>query len=176
MFKKVFGLLFSSLLLSMPVNAGVAKLSGPRLGVTALTTGMASEELGSNFISQYGWQFETRFSDSEELAALAEWIILAGGMEQGYFLPSITSLVGLRRAEGFEFGVGPNLSITGIGFVVASGYNFKVGNVNLPVNISWVPSNKSSWHNDEVTGHRISLTCGFNMSKGFNQKRRKYDL
>jgi len=164
MIKKILGLLLCSFLVASPALAEPAKLSGPRLGLTGLTPGMASDGLGTYIISQYGWQFETRFSDSEDLAALAEWIILVGGMDQGYFLPSISSLIGLRKSNGIEFGVGPNLSITGIGFVLATGYNFKAGQVNLPVNLSWVPSNRSSWHGGEKTGHRISLTCGFNMN------------
>ena len=163
MIKNIFGLMLGSLLLSVPAHAGVAKLAGPRMGITGLTPGMATDELGTYVISQYGWQFETRFSNTEEMAALAEWVLLVGGMEQGYFLPSVSSLIGIRKASGFEFGVGPNLSISGISFVLAVGQNFQVDKVNLPVNLSWVPSNNSSWGGGK-TGHRISITCGFNMS------------
>ena len=162
MFKKLFGLILGSLLLSAPATAGVEELTGPRIGITGLTPGMATDELDTYVISQYGWQFETRFSDTEEMVALAEWVLLVGGMEQGYFLPSVSSLIGIRNANGSEFGLGPNLSISGIGFVLAAGQNFQMGKINLPINLSWVPSNNSPW-SSKKTGHRISITCGFNM-------------
>ena len=79
------------------------------------------------------------------------------------FLPSITSILGIRdKEEGLEIGLGPNLSIAGIGLVFAVGRNFKLGKVNVPINLSWVPSTMNA--NDEQRGHRVSLTFGFTMS------------
>ena len=140
------------------------ELSGPRLGLTFLSPGEFTNELNSNWVTQYGWQFETRFSTGEELVGLVEWVILGGGIEKGYLLPSVSSLVGLRHSNGFEIGVGPNLSISGIGLVLATGYNFKLGKLNLPVNLSWVPSHNNLEEGSGETGHRISLTFGFNMA------------
>tara|TARA_R110001583_G_C5518453_1_gene397387 strand:- start:194 stop:709 length:516 start_codon:yes stop_codon:yes gene_type:complete len=167
MIKRILSLLIgTTLLCPLATAAEVSELSGPRIGITGLTPGSTSNTIGSNFISQYGWQLETKFSNGEGINGLIEWVILAGGMEQGYFLPSISSLVGLRHASGFEFAVGPNLSLSGIGFVTAAGYNFKSGAFNFPVNISWVPSNDTTWFfesSNEQSGHRISITFGFNM-------------
>ena len=162
MIKRILGLVLGGILLSTPAAAEVAKLAGPRLGVTGLTPGHASRELNTHVISQYGWQLETRFSATEDTAALVEWVVLVGGMDQGYFLPSVSSLLGVRKDNGFEAALGPNLSISGIGIVIAVGQNFQIGNINLPVNLSWVPSNNSEWTRGK-TGHRISITCGFNM-------------
>ena len=79
-----------------------------------------------------------------------------------------------------EFGVGPNLSLSGIGMVFGMGYNFKSGNLNLPINISVIPGksmegtiynfNSATQINEETnyeynTGTRIAITLGFNMSK-----------
>ena len=143
----------------------VSELSGPRIGVTGITPGQATNELGSYFIGQYGWQLETRFSNGEDFCGLAEFVFLVGGTEQGYFLPSLSSLVGYRNANGFEAAVGPNVSITGIGFVLAMGYNFKSGSLNIPVNLSWVPSTNNPLFGSGPTGHRISITFGFNMDR-----------
>jgi hypothetical protein len=59
--------------------------------------------------------------------------------------------------------------------VVGFGKSFNFGNINIPVNIAWVPSN--SRKNDyvdnegntitetEKSGHRFTITVGFNMAK-----------
>ena len=68
------------------------------------------------------------------------------------FLPSISSLVGLRNASGYEIAMGPNLSLSGISYVLAAGKNIKVGGLNIPVNVSWVPAHSDS-------SHRMSMTA-----------------
>ena len=129
------------------------------------------------------------------MTGIVEWIALVGGMEKGMFLPSVSSMVGLRTTKGIEFAVGPNLSFAGIAMVIAAGYNFKFGKLNLPVNIAYVPSmNKTYRHSDDFqievdpdgipnsgdeywdhieenysvthpTGARVSIMVGFNLSK-----------
>jgi hypothetical protein len=148
------------------INTPVS-LAGPRLGFTVLTPGELSDELDANFITQYGWQWESRFADGEKVVGLVEWIVLVAGMEQGMFLPSVSSLVGVRNYQGFEFAAGPNLSASGLGMVLAVGVNYKIGNLNLPINFAFVPSNKSGmWGDgDKPTGARFSVMVGFNMRK-----------
>ena len=90
--------------------------------------------------------------------------------EQGKFLPSATSIIGARTNKGLELGVGPNLSLSGVGMVFGVGYNFKSGNLNLPVNLAFMPGrNLTGTSNGEEydynSGARISLMIGFNMSK-----------
>ncbi len=48
-------------------------------------------------------------------------------------------MVGARMENGFEFAIGPNLSLGGIAMVFGIGYNFKVGELNMPVNFAFVP-------------------------------------
>ena len=65
-------------------------------------------------ISQFGWQFEKQFYAKDSgVAVLNEWVVLLGGLDQGVTLPSLSWLVGMRTANGTEFGVGPNLSAVG---------------------------------------------------------------
>tara|TARA_B100001989_G_C24550373_1_gene474075 strand:+ start:3400 stop:3903 length:504 start_codon:yes stop_codon:yes gene_type:complete len=155
------------ILLTSTAHAEPKALSGPRLGATYITPGEIVDEIDGSFITQYGWQFETRFVSGEELAGLVEWVLLAGGLEKGYVLPSVTSIVGLRSKSGFEIGAGPNLSLVGVGLVFAVGYNFNIGSLNLPLNLSWVPSTRiedeDDLSRDLDAGHRVSLTFGFNM-------------
>jgi len=166
--KKFIVLLVTAFMMSAAaVQAKPKELSGPRLGLTYITPGEITNEIDGSFITQYGWQFETRFVSGDELAGLVEWVLLAGGLEKGYVLPSVTSIIGLRAKNGFEIGAGPNLSLAGVGLAFAVGYNFSIGSLNLPLNFSWVPSTRIEDEDDSSktldAGHRVSLTFGFNM-------------
>ena len=201
----------------LSVDAQVDKLAGPKVGITMVSAGslasilrkdvpfsfdddapIKQEWTGSTgkygaIMSQYGWQWESRFLDGGDVVGLVEWIALVGGMEKGMFLPSVSSMVGLRTASGFEFAAGPNLSLGGIAMVIGIGKTLKFGKLNVPVNIAYVPSmNKTYNHEAEYdhthmwdeegnslepvletpaysvthpTGARISVMVGFNLGK-----------
>ena len=182
--------LYTLLILLIPFisYSQIEKLSGPRFGITLITQGSSADYLnegvnfdedensgfgntGTAFTTQYGWQWESRFADGGgEIVGIVEWIVLVAGMEQGKFLPSATSIIGARTNKGLELGVGPNLSLSGVGMVFGVGYNFKSGNLNLPVNLAFMPGrNLTGTSNGEEydynSGARISLMIGFNMSK-----------
>lgn len=189
-------------------QAQIQRFSGPKFGVTLVQAGsLASilrEDVGmftdevrrewtgstgkyGSFMSQYGWQWESRFSDGGNITGIVEWIALVGGMEKGMFLPSISSMVGLRSDKGLEFAIGPNLSLGGLAMEIGMGYNFQFGKLNVPINILYVPSfDKTYYHDAEYiwddeydeekqissdysvthpTGARVSIMLGFNMSK-----------
>ena len=167
--------------------AQIEKLAGPRIGVTMITAGSTADFIhegfdfdddavkhgstGSAFTTQYGWQWESRFADGGgDITGIVEWIALVGGMEQGLFLPSVSSVIGVRTSKGMEVGVGPNLSLSGVGMLFAVGYNFRSGSLNLPVNLVVMPGKKktSTFGGESYnysTGTRVSLMIGFNMSK-----------
>ena len=190
------------------VQAQIQRFAGPKLGVTIVQAGslasilrkdvgMFTDEVrqewtGStgkygSFMSQYGWQWESRFSDGGNITGIVEWIALVGGMEKGMFLPSISSMVGLRSDKGVEFAIGPNLSLGGLAMEIGMGYNFQFGKLNVPINILYVPSfDKTYYHDAEYiwddeydeekqissdysvthpTGARVSIMVGFNISK-----------
>jgi len=179
----------------LTANAQIEKLAGPRIGFTFISPGPIADFLhdgfdfdeddkygssGAAFTTLYGWQWESRFADGGNVTGIVEWIVLVAGMEKGMFLPSASSIIGARTASGLEFGVGPNLSLSGIGMVFGLGYNFKSGNLNLPVSISVIPGRAMTGtidhHDDDYDNHweekydynsgtRIAITLGFNMSK-----------
>ena len=137
-------------------------LSGPRFGLTALSTGVVDElarrniDVGPN-ISQFGWQFEKQFYTRESgVAAVNEWVVLLGALDQGVALPSVSWLVGLRTREGAEFGIGPNITPAGVALALAAGVTFRSGNLNVPMNVAVVPSK---------AGTRISVLTGFSMRR-----------
>jgi hypothetical protein len=145
-----------------PPFAKTVNLSGPRFGLTALSTGVVEElhtrsiDVGPN-ISQFGWQFEKQFySRDSGVAAVNEWVVLLGGLDQGVALPSLSWLVGLRTREGAEFGIGPNITPAGVALALAAGVTFRAGSLNVPMNVAVVPSK---------VGTRISVLTGFNMRR-----------
>jgi len=182
-----------------PATIGeVGKLTGPRFGLTYIGDGSTSQVLNRvnemdsteyanyaglplTWTTQYGWQWETRFADTGgPIVGLVEWVAFVAGMEKGMFLPSFSSLVGVRGEGGFEFATGPNLSASGLGFVFAAGYNVKKGDLNIPINISIVPNKQgpkdsaagdilnSNEYFDVIkmrdTGMRVTVSVGFNLS------------
>ena len=211
--KKNIYILFIFTLINFNATSQINNLSGPRVGAVFISASPASSFLRGDLAldqtgelppsyddfakgsltSLYGWQFESRFADGYDVTGIVEWIILVGGMEKGFFLPSVSSMVGVRTAKGIELAVGPNLSLGGIAMVIGAGYNFKFGNLNLPVNVAYVPSmNKTYDHEAEYdhthmwddegnplepvlkkpaysvthpTGARVSIMVGFNLSK-----------
>jgi len=148
--------------LEPPGFTKTVNLSGPRFGLTALSTGVVDElhkrsiDVGSN-ISQFGWQFERQFySRGSGVAAVNEWVVLLGGLDQGVALPSLSWMVGLRTRDGAEFGIGPNFTPAGVALAVAGGVTFRAGTLNVPMNVAVVPSK---------VGTRISVLTGFNMRR-----------
>ncbi len=135
-------------------------LDGPRIGFTYLAGDRLLDKARENlpglnpFITQFGWQFETRlFRMPNGLSALAEVVPLVGGLDQGRFIPSLSGLLGLRTGNGFEIGMGPNVTPVGTSVVFALGTSFRSNGINFPVNVAVVPGNG---------GARISLLLGFN--------------
>jgi hypothetical protein len=157
---KLFGQEIQSDTVFHPAESEMINLTGPRLGFTVITVKSADKLKddfnASPFITQFGWQWETRFFTTEDgLTGVTEFVPLIGGLEQGLFLPSLNLLVGLRAKSGFEFGAGPNVALTGAAYVIAVGSTSRHGSVNFPVNVSAVLSQK---------GVRISLIFGFNVA------------
>ena len=182
--------LLAALAASAPADAQVTRdylrLDGPRIGATYLPPALIDEindalaefdcfddESGTRascdvigdvpVVSQFGWQFERRFFQTEQgLSGVTEWIPLVGGLERGLFLPSLTFLVGLRGETGFEAGVGPNITALGAGLAFAVGMNNDVGGVNIPINLAAVTSGD---------GVRASVLVGFNLASNAPRRR-----
>jgi len=137
-------------------------LSGPRFGLTVLGDGILEKLKDKDIdvkstISQFGWQFEKQVKISDKgLTAVNEWVVLAGGLDQGVVLPSLSWLVGIRTPEGVEFGAGPNFTPLGVGLVAAFGVTVRTGALNVPLNFALAPSR---------SGLRVSVLTGFNMRR-----------
>jgi len=168
------------------------RYGGPRVGLTYISAGTTRTRIAeafnradiTPFVSQFGWQFETRiFTLESGGAGLVEFIPMIGGLEQGLFLPSATGILGFRAANGIEFGIGPSASLAGFGLVMAAGASFKVGKITFPFNVAFSPNIKKILPDEQVynprtgtydivpgettnSGFRLSLLIGFNSRKG----------
>ena len=140
-----------------PVN-----LSGPRVGATFFSPGVVEKlrdkRLNASWaVSQFGWQFEKKIKTGPSgLSAVNEGVFLAGGLEQGIVIPSVSGLVGLRTGSGVDFGLGPNVTPAGVALAMAAGVTVSRGALNVPFNVAVVPSR---------AGVRVSVLTGFNTKR-----------
>jgi len=103
-------------------GADQLNLSGPRMGITVFSGEIAKvyktkESMGgfdaTPVMFQFGYQFEVKYLNEGNFQALFEFIPAITGLDQGFFIPSINILNGLRHNQyGFEFAFGPNLTLT----------------------------------------------------------------
>ena len=181
--RKIITIILLSLSI-LSVEAQIEKLAGPKLGITLVQSGalasilrkdvsMFSDEVREEWtgstgkygavMSQYGWQWESRFSDGGNITGIVEWIALVGGMEKGMFLPSVSSMVGLRNSKGIEFTVGPEFSLGGIAMLIGAGYNFKFGELNVPVSIAYVPSQNRTYNEEAESAEYGWVNGGYDV-------------
>jgi hypothetical protein len=136
-------------------------ISGPRVGFTVLTPALVNrvkEEFDRDHLfpvlSLFGWQRGVDVaSNNAGGAAVVQGLIVFAGADQGLFLPSVTMLIGARSGTGVEFGLGPSLSLTGVGVAIGAGATKKSGNINIPMNVAVVTA---------AEGLRFSFLSGFN--------------
>ena len=132
-------------------------LSGPRIGCFVATGDVgklfrAPESVGGfnmyQATSQIGWQHEEQYLSSGNFSALVEFIMMAGGIESGRFIPSVSTLLGFRMGrQGWEFAIGPSFRI----IRKADGYYTKDENGNPAWHL------KSEWNNySNQTGSFVS--------------------
>jgi len=147
----------------LPPVARTANLSGPRFGLTLLSDGTVAKlkdreiELERPFVSQFGWQFEKQFFTRDSgVTMVTEWVGLVGGLDQSVLLPSLSWMVGVRTRDGAEFGVGPNVTPAGTALVLATGFTFRTGAMNIPLNAAVVPSK---------AGTRFTVLSGFSLRR-----------
>jgi hypothetical protein len=139
-------------------------LSGPRFGVTFRPDGQvfSNRENVGRVVSQFGWHFEKQIVPvGGGPQFILEAVPLIAGVEYGKFMPSMNLGMGIRFPSGYEFGVGPSVSVTHdewggekvrSALFIAAGRSFDYGGVHLPVNVV-VATNRD--------GQRASLIVGY---------------
>lgn len=97
------------------------KLNGPRLGFIYYFGNNAKRLHESTttggydaipIMFQFGYQFEKQYLNEGNFQALFEVVPMITGLDQGFFIPSITVMHGLRNNKwGWEFAFGPTFGI-----------------------------------------------------------------
>ena len=87
-------------------------------------------------------------------------MFLIGGVDQNRFIPSGTLMFGARMPSGFEFGVGPSVTLGGYrgaesNIAFAAGQTFRIGGIRIPFNVAYVPSRYGDYRVTLVTGWAI---------------------
>lgn len=153
-------------------------LTGPRWGVTVITGEISDEDtlfdesikdiIGNPpaVVSQFGIHFEHRVLSGEGIEGVVELVVLAGGMDRGIILPSMSLPVGIRASSGWEIGFGPNVSLDGLGYVIAMGKTFDVGSISFPLNVAIAL---------QKDGQRISVLTGYGIRGKTSVKRERIE-
>jgi hypothetical protein len=137
--------------------------SGVRLGLAYLIGGSVTAEREGKKIAPlmtlFGFQLEHQFDPGKKdiPVPMTELIGLAGGMEQGRFLPSLSWMVGLRQTNGWEAAIGPTITGAGLQLAMGAGVTHSYGKLNVPMNLALAPGRR---------GASISFTTGFNYRHG----------
>jgi hypothetical protein len=156
--------------LDVPTSLTEVNLSGPRLGLSGVVSnGKFLDELRKNnmdrVFSQFGWQFEYKIvPQGGGPAFIVEFIPLLGAVEYGKILPSVSFPIGIRFPSGYEFGIGPQISLfapdpVNSALVIALGRTFLYKGVGLPVNIA-VIKGSGGYHAAFMFGYAIVKTRG----------------
>ena len=122
------------------------RLDGPRLGFVTFTGNNANILKADKSVGgfeafpvmfQFGYQFEKQYLNEGKIQALFEFVPMITGVDQGYFIPGLTLLHGLRsNINGWEFALGPTISLV----PKSKGYNDE--------NNTW--HREQDWTNDSL--------------------------
>ena len=142
-------------------------LGGPRLGITViagdneLSRRLDEENIGRQ-ISQFGWHFEYQIiPDGGGPQFVVQFTPLIGGVEYGKVIPGATLAMGIRFPRGYEFGLGPNITLTKgdtppTALVVGVGKTFNYGGVSIPLNLVYTTN---------PDGNRVSFIIGYAIAR-----------
>lgn len=103
-------------------NKDRLRLDGPRLGFVGYTGDLANIIQADKSVGgfeaypvmfQFGYQFEKQYLNEGKIQALFEFLPMITGLDQGYFIPGLTLLHGLRsNINGWEFALGPTINLS----------------------------------------------------------------
>jgi hypothetical protein len=97
------------------------RLDGPRMGFVSYTGKLQSRIMETKnsggfdafpAMFQFGYQFEKQYLNEGKVQALFEFLPMITGLDQGYFIPSMTIMHGVRsNVNGWEFAFGPTINL-----------------------------------------------------------------
>ena len=133
-------------------------VSGPRLGMSWLgreeRDSLAGHdvELGAE-TAQIGWEFEHSWT-GRSTAPNVRLTFLAGGLERGEFLPTVSALVGMRSRAGIGLAVGPQYTTETVGIEGVLEYVWRLEDRAIPVSVRY---------SGTANGPRLTFLLGFSI-------------
>lgn len=153
-------------------NKDRLRLDGPRLGSVVYMGETQSRLMESKssggfdavpVMFQFGYQFEKQYLNEGNLQALFEFIPMVTGVDQGYFIPSITILHGLRsNIHGWEFALGPTMNLV----TTSKGYYDQNNQWQLESNWTKDPKNTNTTNPFEIK-QRLDSRGDYTLNTGF---------
>lgn len=148
------------------------RLDGPRMGFTSysgeLHKRMTDSKKDGGFeafpaMFQFGYQFEKQYLNEGKVQALFEFVPMITGLDQGYFIPSVSIMHGVRsNVNGWEFAFGPTFNL----LPVARGYYDEYRNWQLETHWNEQPGNVGKENPFEIV-NRIDSRGSYRFRSAF---------
>ncbi len=189
--KKIYIFLFASFYIINFSAAQVEKLDGIRIGAAKWADGSLFFSDYSGIVAKVGYHNEIILTDDSKKTAFILGGDMTGGIPLGWddddldddldytLLLFFSGKVGFRSKIGFEFNIGctawSDLRTIYLSPIISIGQNLRLGYINLPLNLEFMPS---ITRDDPVfgdaygTGSMITFTVGFNTKYALFKKRR----
>jgi len=182
--KKINIFLFASFYIINFSAAQVEKLNGIRIGTARWENHSFISGGQSRYaiVPKIGIHNEKILTDDSKKTALILGYDIMGGIpiDEGGFMGFISGKAGFRSKIGFEFNIGLTAwndwrSIY-LSPIISIGQNLKIGYINLPLNLEFMPSitrDDPIFGSAYTTGSMITFTIGFNTKYALFKKRKE---
>lgn len=131
-----------------------ASKHGFRMGYGYVNASEDHELLQSNWLYLLGYELNQTIYGGDWINVLFVQNISVVGVNQSLFIPSGNILMGFEFNERFQVASGINMvpSDNWCHMVVAAGWTPKVGDINIPFHVSYVPDVDNQWRTYLTTG------------------------
>ena len=131
-----------------------ASRHGFRMGYGYVNAPKNHELLQSNWLYLLGYELNQTIYGGDWINVLFVQNISVVGVNQSLFIPSGNILMGFEFNERFQIASGINMvpSDNWCHMVVAAGWTPKVGDINIPFHVSYVPDVDNQWRTYLTTG------------------------
>ena len=127
---------------------------GFRMGYGYINAPEDSETLSNNWLYLLGYELNQTIYGGDWINVLFVQNFSVVGINQSLFIPSGNLLMGFEFSERFQIASGINVVPTDnwCHMVIAAGWTPKVGDINIPFHVSYVPDVDNQWRTYLTTG------------------------
>lgn len=111
---------------------------GPRAGISMVPEPLLEGKDTRAVNSLFGWVMDVRYMSKRNFEGYAELGGFLEGVENGVIYPEVWGYFGFRQKAGFGLGLGPSISVYGVGLGIAPSYAFRMDHLLIPVTFNTV--------------------------------------